>query len=325
MTMTGNCTIEPNPDVTGLGIRVSIYALCIVSRAIKYIFQPFLGKDEFLEFSSAIDTPLGLQGLALLCTALYQTIGQKLTLFHAICCIHLLALLGVDLYSRGRYTGFGPGRLIVTTVINILAVCAFIAFNVYVWITAPTFGSQPECNSSTVYVVFGVSISATAPIFRYIILATLAVIPACIIVALILMLPCVLCIVACKLCSDSDSESGGVGAVATSLNPEPADPCVAATNRVKYVLANLAFCIYAIVSLEQTISRNNLDVEEKEWTFGQIIAVFLLLGVGNEVVTILLAQVDRRRANTGGSGVRAGRRRNNAPEDLRAGNNDSLA
>ncbi|KAK6332692.1 hypothetical protein TWF730_004351 [Orbilia blumenaviensis] len=224
--------------------------------------------------------------------------------------------LGVDLSSRGRYAGFGPSRLTVTAAINILAVCAFIAFTVYVWITAPTFGSQPECNISTVYVVFGVSVSATAPIFR------VTPVPGChtSVYNHYADFDATLCTVHAghKLCSDSDSNSGIVAPVA-SLDPEPADPCVAAMNRLISILANLAFCIYAIVSLEQTISRNNLDVEEKEWTFGQIIAVFLLLGVGNEIMNILLAHVDHRRANASGSGVRAGGRQNDAV------GNDSLA
>lgn len=42
--------------------------------------------------------------------------------------------------------------------ITALAGGAFVAFNGYVWAKAPSLGSQPECNSSTVYVMFGVSI-----------------------------------------------------------------------------------------------------------------------------------------------------------------------
>jgi hypothetical protein len=34
-----------------------------------------------------------------------------------------------------------------------------------------------------------------------------------------------------------------------------------------------SFCIYLIVSLEQTIHRNNLDPEEEGWTFGQVLAI----------------------------------------------------
>jgi hypothetical protein len=258
---------------------------------IKYFLQPFLRNDEFLEFSRSIDSSLGLQGLALLCTALYQTVRQQLTLFHAICCIHLLALLGIDLSSRGRYAGFGKSRLIVMTTVNVLATCAFIAFNVYVWVTAPKFGSQPQCNSSTVYVVFGVSINATAPIFRWIILATMALGPALIICILLIMLPCFLCI-----------WWKGRGEWRRTAPDPTFDEMMSRperiTRHVLAILANMAFCIYAIVSLEQTISRNNLSPDERQWTFGQIVALFLLLGVGNEMLNILLAHWDDRKAES---------------------------
>ena len=59
-------------------------------------------------------------------------------------------------------------------------------------------------------------------------------------------------------------------------------------------MANLGFNIYAIVSLEQTISRNHLDDEERDWTFGQILAIFMLLGVANELLNLFLAGLDRK-------------------------------
>jgi hypothetical protein len=56
-----------------------------------------------------------------------------------------------------------------------------------------------------------------------------------------------------------------------------------------------------IVSLEQTISRNDLDPEEKGWTFGQVIAIFLLLGVANELLNVLLASWDRKQSASASS------------------------
>lgn len=63
-------------------------------------------------------------------------------------------------------------------------------------------------------------------------------------------------------------------------------------------VAYCSFCIYLIVSLEQTIHRNDLDPEEKGWTFGQVIAIFLLLGVANELLNVLLASWDRKQAES---------------------------
>lgn len=44
--------------------------------------------------------------------------------------------------------------------------------------------------------------------------------------------------------------------------------------------------------MELTVLRNNLGPDERKWTFGQVLAVFLLLGVAAEVANILLAKLD---------------------------------
>lgn len=53
-------------------------------------------------------------------------------------------------------------------------------------------------------------------------------------------------------------------------------------------IAIVGFSTYAIVALEQTISRSHLDVEEKDWTLGRILAVCMLFGVGNELLNLFL-------------------------------------
>lgn len=59
--------------------------------------------------------------------------------------------------------------------------------------------------------------------------------------------------------------------------------------------AYCGFCIYLIVSLEQTIQRDNINPQEKSWTFGQVLAIILLLGVAHELLNALLAKWDRRK------------------------------
>src|SRR5947209_913742 len=112
MNVTILCTtIQPNPDVTGTGvrtrrlskllfsivtdisqIRASIYALSLGGRIFELVISQIAGAEDCKEFKSAVESALGVQGLALLCTAIYQTFRHNLTLFHAICVIHLLAL-----------------------------------------------------------------------------------------------------------------------------------------------------------------------------------------------------------------------------------------
>jgi hypothetical protein len=323
------CVIEANPDVTGVGvcadflitstyvltsftkIRASIYALCLGGTIVNYLLRVFSPGDDEAEFSRGVSSALGMQGLALLCTAIYQTFRAELTLFHAICVVHLLALLGMDIISKGRYAGFGPWRLWFFAVIQIISLAAFIAFNVYLWVTAPQFGAQPACNPDTVYVVFGVSIKATSPVFRYIILGTLGAIAAGFILVFTCMLPCI-----CGAWMYRRRRRGDSGLIQKrkcngnwwfqvtrpeykeSEDTEEHEPLYgqALLNFTLNRLAYFGFCIYLMVSLEQTIQRNNLDPEEKGWTFGQVIAIFLLLGVANELLNVVLAKWDRKLA-----------------------------
>lgn len=302
------CVIEANPDVTGVGIRASIYALCLGGTVVNYFLRVFSPGEDEAEFSRGVSSALGMQGLALLCTAIYQTFRAELTLFHAICVVHLLALLGMDIISKGRYAGFGPWRLWFFAVIQIISLAAFIAFNVYLWVTAPQFGAQPACNPDTVYVVFGVSIKATSPVFRYIILGTLGATAAGFILVFTCMLPCI-----CGAWVYKRRHRGDNGFIQKRnctgnwffqvTRPENEDSeeheplhGQALLNFTLNRLAYFGFCIYLIVSLEQTIQRNNLDPEEKGWTFGQVIAIFLLLGVANELLNVVLAKWDRKLA-----------------------------
>lgn len=291
-------------------IRASIYALCLGGTVVSYLLRVLAPSEDEAEFSRSVSSALGMQGLALLCTAIYQTIRKDLTLFHAICVVHLLALLGMDLISKGRYSGFGPWRLWFFATIQILSLAAFISFNVYLWVKAPTFGSQPVCNADTVYVVFGVSIKATSPVFRYIILGTLASTALCFILAFTCIAPC-LCGIWMRQRRDSrgdDQQSRKRGCVKWYLRTSRTSKATdeqsqrspkrlsgqALLNFTVNKAAYCGFCIYLIVSLEQTIQRNNLSPEEKGWTFGQVIAIFLLLGVANELFNVVLANWDRK-------------------------------
>ncbi|KLU86237.1 hypothetical protein MAPG_05254 [Magnaporthiopsis poae ATCC 64411] len=59
-------------------------------------------------------------------------------------------------------------------------------------------------------------------------------------------------------------------------------------------VAYAVFSIYAIVSLEQMIERNHLSEEEQEWSFGQVIAIFLLGGTFYELVQVIISGIGTR-------------------------------
>ena len=245
-----------------------------------------------------MNSALQLQGLALLGTAIYQTFHGQLTLFHAICVLHLLSLLGFGLVAQRTYEGGGFYRWAVLGALRVVVGLAFVALTAYIWLTAPTFGSQPECNASTVYVVFGVSLHAADDVFRYVILALMAT------VALAWAINMFIWVLIAKCCCGSvrsglrqtQKTSRDLEALQRVLGRiEVADPRLRrdlASSQVVWLLVHTGVNIYMIVTLEQTVARNRLSPEEREWTFGQVLAIFVLLGVVVEVINILLPKLD---------------------------------
>ncbi|KAF2257679.1 hypothetical protein CC78DRAFT_201667 [Lojkania enalia] len=300
------CVIEANSDVTGTGIRASIYTLSLASGVLTTIIKPIAEQGVRSDFLRALDAALQVQGLALLCTAIYQTIRTQLTLFHAICVLHLLSLLGVGLTAWGKYGHKGRVRRFVLWGIKAILSAAFIAFVSYIWITAPKFGRQPECNASTKYVVFFVSIDATNDVFRYTIMALMistlvaAVFGFMIIGAFSAVFAAFFGIhKKSRLVEKADVEMAKniFSRITVKDGQLPVNNTwtwMPNQHDVGYMFARTLINLYMILMLELTISRNDLGEDEKRWTFGQIIAIFLLLGVAAEVCNIILAQIDSK-------------------------------
>ncbi|GKT53818.1 hypothetical protein ColTof4_05980 [Colletotrichum tofieldiae] len=295
----GICVIEANPDATGTGIRASIYALCLASGILKTIIQLTTSEKNYTEFCQAINSALQLQGLALLCTAVYQTFKGQLTLFHAICVLHLLSLLGFGLVAQRRYQGGGLNRWLVMAALRVIIACAFTALTAYIWVTAPTFGSQPDCNASTFYVVFGVSLHATNDVFRYVILALMASMAVGWVFSMVIYVFLAHCCCggvrsgmkwARRVNPDVEALKNVVGRIKVS---DPKYKRDIISGQVVQLFIQTGINVYMIVTLEQIVKRNHLSEEEKEWTFGQVLAIFVLLGVVVEVINILLPKLDR--------------------------------
>ncbi|GKT46642.1 uncharacterized protein ColSpa_06823 [Colletotrichum spaethianum] len=294
----GVCVIEANPDVTGTGIRASIYALCLASGILKTVIQRITSEKNYTEFCQSINSALQLQGLALLCTAVYQTFKGQLTLFHAICVLHLLSLLGFGLVAQRQYQGGGVNRWLVMAALRVIIACAFTALTAYIWVTAPTFGSQPDCNASTFYVVFGVSLHATNDVFRYVILALMASMAVGWVLSMVIYVFIAHCCCggvrsgmkwARQVNPDVETLKNVVARIKVS---DPKYKRNLVSGQVVQLLIQTGINVYMIVTLEQIVKRNHLSEEEKEWTFGQVLAVFVLLGVVVEVINILLPKLD---------------------------------
>ncbi|KAK4160247.1 hypothetical protein QBC43DRAFT_325659 [Cladorrhinum sp. PSN259] len=310
---TAICVIEANPDVTGTGIRASIYTLCLATGVLKTVISQITTPKNYADFSQTLNSAMQLQGLALLCTAIYMTFRQQLTLFHAICVLHLLSLLGFGLVSQRTYDSTtkrgGAWRWGVLAVARVLVAGAFVALTAYIWLTAPQFGSQAECNSTTVYVVFGVSIRATDDVFRYVILVLLVVMAVGWVISLMIGYLFARC--CCGGVRETTTRSAeakeGLGVWVAMYSrvvfADPAHKRQALYNQIVSMLIHTGINVYMIVTLEQIVARNHLSEEESEWTFGQLLAIFMLLGVVVEVVNILLPKLDAEERHGGGADI----------------------
>lgn len=213
--------------------------------------------------------------------------------------MHLLSLLGFGLVAKGNYGEKMSMRRYFLWAFKIVTACAFLAFAAYIWIKAPTFGSQPACNATTEYVVFGAAINATEPVFRYAILGLMCAL----VVGTMFGMAVGGTIYAC-ICGTSRKErlvhTHDVAFAANILGRVDFKDKRVKKSRIQSEVAAVLLAtgvnLYAIITLEQTISRNRLSPDEKNWGFGQVLALFLLLGPLAEVLNIILARVDKKNA-----------------------------
>ncbi|KAF8314205.1 hypothetical protein DL93DRAFT_2228034 [Clavulina sp. PMI_390] len=233
-----NCTIVANPDVSGIGIRVGMYITTFLAGIIP----------------SRLCLSAGLNGFALLVTAVAQTASHKLDLYHAIIVMHQLSFLGIStLSSLPRRAG--PVRVAFYIVTMWSAVGLLVSWSMYVWITAPSFGisalpsGDPQCNDSVKYVILFMNVRATVAWARWLAvtgfsLGALGVL----IMGFILIL----------------SLGGGVDGVDTK------------ESGIAWSF-NILGWVYNVVMLELTIKRNNVAPGEHIWSFGQIVPVIIAI------------------------------------------------
>jgi hypothetical protein len=200
-------------------------------------------------------------------SAVVQTFRHQLTLFHAICVIHLLTFLGLTTLSSKHDNNRLSLRGIAGLVLYFIFLHCFVVFSLFVWLTASSFGSQPQCNASTIYVLFGAEIPATSEAFRLFVVSLTCLMLLCIILFSIRTV--------IKFLKDRNR---------TSVLDDKA------SNEDYVVLGSLLHLggwIYAVTAFEQNLHFNNLSPDEFEWSFGQILALVLLIGPLFDLCTAL--------------------------------------
>ncbi|KAK1998285.1 hypothetical protein LX36DRAFT_690834 [Colletotrichum falcatum] len=162
-----------------------------------------------------------------------------------------LQLQGLALPCTARwYQGGGLNRWLVMAALRMIITCAFTA---YTRATAPKFGSQPDCNASAFSVAFGVGIRATGDVFRYVNMAPMASIDADWVLSMVMF-------VLVAHCCCGGMRSGMTWA-----------------RQAVRLFVQTGINVYMIVTLKQI----------EEWVFGQVLAIFVLLGIVVEVMNIL--------------------------------------
>ncbi|KAH9000440.1 hypothetical protein EDB92DRAFT_1831305 [Lactarius akahatsu] len=167
MASTTCCSgIVGNSDLVGIGTRVNLYVTILLSAI---VLPPPEGEEgpttDLLDdlFANSI-----FYGLAVLITAVVQTIQKQLDLYHALfvtqvlICLVLLHLYGAKRYiTRRDEERVSKFKMNITLAFQVLQVIILIPWALYVWIKDSRFGSQPECNHFVKYVFFFVTVRAT--------------------------------------------------------------------------------------------------------------------------------------------------------------------
>ncbi|KAI0067342.1 hypothetical protein BV25DRAFT_1819666 [Artomyces pyxidatus] len=271
------CTrIDGNPDVSGIGIRVNFYATILLIAAIPQTPQTS-------SLLGALYTNAGLSGLGLLLTAIIQTGQQQLSLYHAIVVQHILFFLGVGVNASGKYK-WNSARIALSLVVTFLTLSGYCIWAVYMWASADHFGPQWECNNGIKYVFFFATVRATVPWLHKLWMAAL-------IISTVLLLLGALVTAGARVWLSSwwknDEES-------PEESPGESESAQSPSGQYSSVRSFPLFlsAIYATIMLELMVHRNKHIVDEsqeQQWTFGQVLALVMIVTSLNEVVHFLFA------------------------------------
>jgi len=268
--MSSSCSIAANADIVGIGTRINFYATILLISLIPETELTTELLDGLYENSVFL-------GLGLVITAVIQTAQGQLDLYHAIFVMQIIFSLDfVYAYGMRRFSRSKNAlRAALLVSIQMLSTAVFTIWLLYVWAQNGRFGTHPECTHVVKYVIFFVTVHATATWLR-----------AFFIVGIVF--------AACSLLL-------GFGTIILSLRTEPSEEYRSGASDEKVVDAGgkstykhfltlpVGSAIYGVTTLELIVQRNRPNVAsgESDWGFGQIVALILLLQcVVDSVVTI---------------------------------------
>ncbi|KAK7026044.1 hypothetical protein VNI00_015771 [Paramarasmius palmivorus] len=253
--------IPSNPDIDGIGIRLATYLQLFIS-VITLAVSPAKGVDSWW---AIIITSLGLQ---------IATIGDyhELSLYHAL----VVTWLTFPVFIISFYYGFlawGKREIVGEVLVGIgLHMTFFVGFCLWVWITAPTFGSNEECNDMIKFGMFAL-LRPTGWV-RYFCLYIVGIWT----FAVSIMWIGLVCLTVVNFIARHNISFRRW----FEATPTPKWNHVPSLNASVAVLTgiNVFSLILSIVMIELMVHANADIVEagSDEWTFGQIIAMILVAG-----------------------------------------------
>ncbi|KAK4169733.1 hypothetical protein QBC43DRAFT_351812 [Cladorrhinum sp. PSN259] len=274
-----DCEFLVNPDIAGIGVRIAIYIQALAGPIV-----PFLFRSKSLVDS--MEKTLGITGLAVLLTTFVYAGRREIDLFHALVVFHLVGLVGFsisatvqnikDMKFKERVSYFTLRTLYYGSMLG------FFIFMIFVFTRAPSFGSEPKCNSEVQYVIFGIDVSATNTVFRGLFLAVFGLV-------LISLFFSATGILSVEKMERSVGAVMGAMAVAAGRGRDPtaeeltrameqaAAPQKDPGRKGLYMLGDLFGRAYIVAMLEVYLSRNATDAAGNDWGFGQIFAMLMLI------------------------------------------------
>ena len=195
--------INPNSDIAGIGIRISVFIQVFLNLLCALIFAKD-GQISSYENTVLTATSINLfvTGCALILCAVVQAAKGGLGVYHALIVLNLSWIISLSAFLHiviGLLNSFlaladlengVPGIAeddefeassthAYVVPMSVFHLSAMGAFGIWFWATIDSFGDQPECTPATFSTIFGVDVPVTQNSFRCgsIILYSLVVVP----------------------------------------------------------------------------------------------------------------------------------------------------
>ena len=288
--MSPSQCINPNPDISGIGIRVSIYTqafLGLVPLVLFAVHSKITQSER--QFLNAIYANILLTACALLISAFVQAATFGLTVYHALIVLNLSWInnAGVVAWSYIDFLDDEDGKenrkiwarlpIPFSNGLPSTLACAHLSamagLGIWVWAKVATFGDQPECTPETWTILFGHDIPVTnKPLYiASMVVYCIIALPGINLVLLVTLLMLMLVLVYVLL-----SLTVFLKKMVRGWNPS------SFARRLAFIgapLLGVFIVLLFIVDTELMIRRNKGLVKEGEshWTFGQSLAMLMVV------------------------------------------------